>query len=46
MGVTGFVFEISAAKAKIRVFLQCFPLATVTSYVTTMNESFSAITGV
>ena len=37
MGVTEFVFEIWAANAKKGVFLQGFPVATVTFYVTKMT---------
>ena len=47
MGVTEFVFEINyeQLKPKYGVFLQGFPVATVTFDFTKMMESFSAICG-
>ena len=46
MGVTEFVLRYEQLKPKYGVFLQGFPVATVTCYVTKMTESFSAIIGV
>ena len=46
MGVTEFVLRYEQLNPKFGVFLQGFPVAIVTFYVTKMTESSSGIIGV
>ena len=43
MGVTDLVFELRAAKAKIRVFFTGSPVATATDYIKIIDKTYLAI---